>query len=118
MEKKSSRTAASCWQTKAKAKEKIGKKRGTGQSVCWKAWWRPSNMKCAVSKEYASCWVHQDCRVADEQKTAFRKATGVSEGKDECRVRLKRRERDYWMGTEMGMLVYLFKLQILLETVV
>jgi len=56
-----------------------------------------------VSEEYASCWVHQDCHVADEQKSAFKKAAGVSGGKDECQVRLKGRERDYCMGTEIGM---------------
>ena len=42
--------------------------------------------------------------MADEQKTALKKAAGVSGGKDECQVRLKGRERDYWMGTEVGML--------------
>jgi len=42
--------------------------------------------------------------VADEQKTALKKAAGVSEGKDECQARLKGREHDYWMGTEIGML--------------
>jgi len=38
-----------------------------------------------VSEEYASCWVHQDCHVADEQKAALKKAAGVlvSGGKDE-----------------------------------
>jgi len=42
--------------------------------------------------------------VADEQKTALKKAAGVSGGKDECQVRLKGRERDYRMGTEIGIL--------------
>jgi len=69
-----------------------------------KAWWRQGNIKCAVSEEYASCWVHQDCHVADEQKAALKKAVGVSGGKDECQVRLKGRECDYWMNTETGML--------------
>jgi len=91
-------------QAKPKAGEKTDKKRGKGQSVRWKVWWRQGNIKCAVSEEYASCWVHQDCRVADEQKAALKKAAGVSRGKDECQVRLKGRERDYWMGTEIGML--------------
>jgi len=59
---------------------------------------------CAVSEVYPSCWVHQDCHVADEQKAALKKAAGVSKGKDECQVRLKWREHDYWMGTEIGML--------------
>jgi len=72
--------------------------------VRWKAWWRQGNIKCAVSKEYASCWVHHDCYVADEQKVALKKAAGVSERKDECQVRLKGRGRDYWMGTEISML--------------
>jgi len=42
--------------------------------------------------------------MADEQKAALKKAAGLSGGKDECQVRLKGRERDYWMGTEIGML--------------
>jgi len=42
--------------------------------------------------------------VADEQKAALQKAARVSGGKDKCQVRLKGRERDYWMGTEIGML--------------
>jgi len=54
--------------------------------VRWKAWWRQGNIKCAVSEEYATCWVHQDCHVADEQKAALKKAAGVSGGKDEGQV--------------------------------
>jgi len=72
--------------------------------VHWKAWWQQGNIKCAVSKEYALCWVHQHCHVADEQKVALKKAAGVSGGKDECQVLFKGRERDYWMGTAIGML--------------
>ena len=91
-------------QANPKAGEKTDKTEGKGQSVRWKAWWRQGNIKCAVSEEYASCWVHQDCHVADVQKAALKKAAGVSEVKDECQVRLKGREHDYWMGTEVGML--------------
>jgi len=72
--------------------------------VRWKVWWRQGNIKCAVSEVYASCWVHQDCHVADEQKAALKKAAGVSGGKDECQARLNGRERDYWIGKEIGML--------------
>ena len=79
-------------------------KGGKGQSVRWKAWWRHGNIKCAVSEMYTSCWVHQDCHMVDEQKVALKKAAGVSGGKDECQVRLKGREHDYWMGTEIDML--------------
>jgi len=82
---------------KAKAGEKVDKKGGKGQSVRWKAWWRQSNIKCAESEEYASCWVHQDCHVADEKKAALKKAAGVSGGKDECqreRTRLLDGHRD------------------------
>jgi len=91
-------------QGEANAGENIDKKGNKGHLVRWKAWWQQSNIKCAVSEEYASCWVNQDCHVADEQKAALKKAAGVSGGKDECQVRLKGRERDYWMGTEIGML--------------
>jgi len=38
------------------------------------------------------------------KKTALKKAARVSGGKDECQVRLKGRERDCWIGTEIGML--------------
>ena len=70
----------------------------------WKAWWQQGNIKCAVSEEYASCWVDQDCHMADEPKAALKKAAGVSGGKEECQVRLKGTNRDYWMRTEIGML--------------
>jgi len=39
-----------------------------------------------LSEEYASCWVHQDCHVADEQKAALKKVARVSGGKDEYQV--------------------------------
>ena len=42
--------------------------------------------------------------MVDEQKAALKKAAGVSEGKNECQVRLKGKERNYWMGTEISML--------------
>jgi len=77
---------------------------GKGQLVRWKAWWRQINIKCAVSEEYASCWVHQDCHVADEENAAVKKAAGVSGGKVECQVRLKGRNSNCWMGTGIGML--------------
>ena len=38
------------------------------------------------------------------QRAALKKAAGVSGGKDECQVRLKGKEHDHWMGTEIGML--------------
>ena len=61
-------------QAKPKVGEKTDKKGGKGQSVHWKAWWRQGNIKCAVSEEYASCWVHQDCHGADERKAALKKS--------------------------------------------
>jgi len=81
-------------QANPKAGEKTDKKGGKGQSVRWKAWWRQGNITCAVSEKYASCWVHQDCHVADEQKAALKKAVRVAGGHDECQVRLKGRERN------------------------
>jgi len=59
-----------------------------------------------IRSERRVCFVlgSQDCHVADDQKAALNQAAGGSGGKDECQVRLKGRERDYWMGTEIGML--------------
>jgi len=82
----------------------MDQKRGKMQSVRWKAWWRQGNIKYAESEEYASCWVHQECHVADEEKAALKKAAGVPGVNDECQVRLKGTERDYSMCTEIGML--------------
>ena len=73
---------------KPKTGEKTDKKGGKGQSVRWKAWCQQGNIKCGVSEEYASYWVHQDCHVADEQKAELKKAAGVSGGKDKCQMRL------------------------------
>ena len=42
-------------QAKPKVGDKTDEKGGKGQSVCYKAWWRQGNIKCAVSEEYASC---------------------------------------------------------------
>jgi len=42
--------------------------------------------------------------VADVQKTVLKKAARVSGGKDECQERLKGRDHDYWMDTELGIL--------------
>ena len=92
------------WESLSEPEQKNDKNRGKGKSVRWKVWWRQGNIKCAVSEEYSSCWVHQSCHVADEKKAALKKVAGVSGKKDECQVRLKGRKRDYWMGTEIGML--------------
>jgi len=86
IEKKSSQTAASKSNPKQE-RRKIRKEAKVRQSVRWKAWWRQGNIKCSVSEEYASCWIHQDCHVADEQKAALKKAAGVSGEKDKCQVR-------------------------------
>ena len=42
--------------------------------------------------------------MADEQKADLKRAARVSGRKDKCQVRLKGKERDYWMGTHIGML--------------
>jgi len=43
--------------------------------VRWKERWRQKNIKCAVCEKYASCWVHQDCHVADEKKNNFEESS-------------------------------------------
>jgi len=37
-------------------------------------------------EEYASCWVHQDCHVADVQKSVLKKAVGVRSIRRKIRV--------------------------------
>ena len=54
----------------------------------WKLLWRQRNIKCAVSEECASCWIHQDCHVADSdaEKAALKIGAGVAGEKDEGKV--------------------------------
>jgi len=54
--------------------------------------------KCTATLK---CPKSSQCR-EDEQKEALKKAAGVSGGNDQCQVRLKGREHDYWMHTEIG----------------
>ena len=84
MEKKSSQTAAS--KPTPKQERRRIRQEAKGSQFTGKR--GQGNIKCAVSEKYASCWVHQDCHVADVQKAALKKAAGVSEGKDECQVRV------------------------------
>jgi len=57
-----------------------------------------------VSEDHASCWVHKDLTVTTKQIQALLTAARASGGKDECQVRLKGIEQEYWMGTEIGRL--------------
>jgi len=52
-----------------KSKEEKNKKNGSkkkahrGQSVRYRSWWKQGNIKMAVRKNHASCWVHKDLTV-------------------------------------------------------
>jgi len=62
------------------------RKEAKGNQCAGKRGSRQGNIKCAVGKEYASCWVLQDYHVADEQKAALKRVAGVSGlgGTHEC----------------------------------
>jgi len=49
-------------------------------------------------------WFHKDLTVMAKKNQALLTAARVSGGKDECQVRLTGIEREYWMGTEIGIL--------------
>jgi len=93
-----------------KSKEEKNKKNGSkknayrGQSVRYRVWWKQGDIKIAVSEDHTSCWVHKDFTVTTKQIRALLTAAGASGGKDECQVRLRGIEREYWMGTEIGRL--------------
>ena len=50
-----------------------------------------------------SCWIHAETAVNQSKVEVVEAMTGNHE-KDECRVALDGEERDFWMGTEAGML--------------
>jgi len=93
-----------------KSKEKTNKKNVSkkkshrGQNVQYRSWWKQGNIKMAVSEDHASCWVHKDLTVITQQFQALLTAARASGGKDECQVRIRGIEREYWMGTEIGRL--------------
>jgi len=57
-----------------------------------------------VSDDHASCCVHKDFTVTTKQIQVLLTAAWASGGKDERQVRLTDTEREYWMGTEIGIL--------------
>jgi len=58
----------------------------------------------AMREDHASCWLHKDLIVTTKQIQALLTAARASGGKEECQLRLKGIEREYWMGTEIGRL--------------
>jgi len=91
-----------------KSKEEKNKENGSktkahrGQNVQYRSWWKQGSIKMARSEDHASCWVHKDLTVTARQIQALLTAARASGGKDECQVRLKGIEREYWMGTEIS----------------
>ena len=83
-----------------KSKEEKNKKNGSKKKARYRSWWKQGNIKMAVSKDYASCWVHKDLILTTKQIQALLTAARASGGKDECQVRLTGIEREYWMGTD------------------
>jgi len=93
MEKKSSQTAAS-QQMQMKERRWIRKEAKGNQCAGNRGGDRAlSNAQSA--KSMLRLVFHQNCHVADKENAAMKKAAGISGGKDECKVRLKGRERDY-----------------------
>ena len=81
-----------------KKKNGSKKKAHRGQSVRCRSWCKQGNIKMAVSEDHASCSIPKDLT------QALLTAARASGGKDECQVRLTGIEREYWMGTEIGIL--------------
>jgi len=75
-----------------------------GQSVRYRSWWKRDNIKTAVSKDHASCWVYKDLTVTTKPFHVLLTASRASGGKDEYQVRLTGIERKYWRDTEIGRL--------------
>ena len=48
-------------------KKSGSKKAHRGQSKRYRSWWKQGNIKMAVSKDHASCWVHKDLTVTTKQ---------------------------------------------------
>ena len=93
----------------AKGKPKSGAGKGTtqgenGGNACrWKGWWKRGDIKAKTSPWPMACWVH--ATAGDERSRQLIEDAMSSEAKkDECKVALDGEERDFWIGTEAGML--------------
>ena len=61
-----------------------------------------------------SCWVHTATARDDRCRRQLEEAVSSDAKKDECQVALSGEERDFWMGTEAGMLgAYNFQSMVL-----
>ena len=94
-------------EVKGKATTEAGDERtqdkNGGNSCRWKGWWKRGDVKAKPSTWPMSCWVHTRAG-RDRRKQGIAEAMDSEAKKDECKVALKGWERDFWMGTEAGML--------------
>ena len=51
-----------------------------------------------------TCWAHKESSAVDEETRNNMEVAWEAEDKDECIVNLEGPERNYWLGSEAGML--------------
>ena len=82
-----------------------------GRALRCKGWWKTGALDTCNNLHNMACWVH--CNSLEVPKSSIddlRAAWESIEDKNECEVTLEGPDRDYWLGSEIGMLGgYAFK---------
>ena len=84
--------------------EKTAQDNNGGNSCRWKRWWKRGDVRTRGSPWPTLCWVHTAAVIDGRCRRHLDEAILSDAKKDECQVALSGEERDFWMGTEAGML--------------
>ena len=76
-----------------------------GRSLREKGWWRRGAVETNANSVNMTCWVHEDqMELVSVHKEALTAAWMSTESKEICEVCLTGPEKDFWLGTEVGLL--------------
>ena len=76
-----------------------------GRAQKGREWWRRGDAGAYLNENGMKCWVHKDMHKARDKVTqGVRDAWHDETEKDTCTVNLTGPEKDFWMGSEAGML--------------
>ena len=76
-----------------------------GKALREKGWWRRGAIETSANSVNMTCWVHKaQAKSLSAHETTLKDAWENTDTKDECEVCLTGPEKEFWLGTEIGML--------------
>ena len=90
---------------KAKNSNSSPQSGASGRALRCKGWWTRGAVETSMNSVNMTCWVHKESSLKDaEVVTPVAAAWEEVREKDECEVQLQGPERNFWLGTEVGLL--------------